>query len=925
MGYAKHVGRVGALAVALGIGAAVATTPGVAWADGETETNVEAPSTPTPPGGEGAAGTTTPSTGHRDPGEVIRRNVERAADDLRDGIRKAISGVVRSSGGAITSTHRNGSNSTNGNVPPVIVEGEDEPIDNPEPKDELKSTTLVANNSAATNPVRSFTPPRWRAPQAQIGSNTAPKPLAKAIDDVKDVVQQSINAVTANQSPTGSTDVQRNAFSTLDTSQTEEQQQVRTGFVAPVAIVTNVLNAALAPFLNPTPGQPTPQNPVLWAVLGWVRRQVQDSPFGKVVLNRTPRVDVETTQVVDNGDGTFTITPSASDPDGDDLTYTVTASGDGEGTITPGPGGTYTYTVTDSDWDERDTVTITASDAADYTHAHGPFGFFRPSGGHTDTITVAIAPDDGSLPPPPEVVKSPAERNDGSGNFDTELQYNPDTTANVSAAPGFPPKYWTVVSESYDPITGKYTAVLKPTQAGQLRSALGLDTTDQLKLNVTGQQQIAQTFALRAIDGDEQFGALAADDPDQALNLPDIPAGHFATLDPIVTSPDAEDPTQTFPAGTVVTGRYAYVLNSQLSSGNSSTLSVIGADPEKADYLQLVDEIDLGASGLLLTQAGDRLYISTGDTVQVVDTDGADPLVESDDNELLAPIELGEQGGAIPVASPDGKTLYVINQQLRKIYVIDTDPANTATYHTVTDEIIAADAPTVVNNGDGTTSISGQFPLSLTFNGDGTRMYLVRDGQAYTQNTSPPGITDFTFSGEIVTIDIDPTSATYNEIIGTPVPLQGDYGYFASSDGKYLYVPALNMNGFDPTVDTDITIITGGINVIDVQDPDNPVIVANLPTGTLPVNVAFSPDKSLAYVVDAGSGTVYVIDTVNQEVLDLDSVAAGNQGLVFDADPSATLGQVFNVIASSPDGSRLFVTNFGKGTVVPLEFVQDVV
>ena len=273
-----------------------------------------------------------------------------------------------------------------------------------------------------------------------------------------------------------------------------------------------------------------------------MRRQFQDTPFGKIVLNRTPMIDAETTQVVDNGDGTFTITPSASDPDGDDLTYTVTASGDGEGTITPGPGGTYTYTVTDADWDESDSVTITVSDAADYTHAHGLFGFLRPSGGHTDTITVAIAPSDGSLPPPPEVVTPPTERNDGSGNFDTELQYNPDTTANVSAAPGFKPKYWTVVSEEYDPITGKYTAVLKPTQAGQLRSALGLDTTDQLKLNVTGQQQIAQTFALRAVGGDEQFGALAADDPDQALNLPDIPAGHFATLDPILMSPDDADP-----------------------------------------------------------------------------------------------------------------------------------------------------------------------------------------------------------------------------------------------------------------------------------------------------------------------------------------------------------------------------------------------
>jgi hypothetical protein len=33
MGYAKYVGRVGGLAVALGVGVAVATTPGVAWAE----------------------------------------------------------------------------------------------------------------------------------------------------------------------------------------------------------------------------------------------------------------------------------------------------------------------------------------------------------------------------------------------------------------------------------------------------------------------------------------------------------------------------------------------------------------------------------------------------------------------------------------------------------------------------------------------------------------------------------------------------------------------------------------------------------------------------------------------------------------------------------------------------------------------------
>ena len=33
MGYARHIGRVGALAVTLGVGVAMATTPGIAYAD----------------------------------------------------------------------------------------------------------------------------------------------------------------------------------------------------------------------------------------------------------------------------------------------------------------------------------------------------------------------------------------------------------------------------------------------------------------------------------------------------------------------------------------------------------------------------------------------------------------------------------------------------------------------------------------------------------------------------------------------------------------------------------------------------------------------------------------------------------------------------------------------------------------------------
>ena len=324
-----------------------------------------------------------------------------------------------------------------------------------------KSTTFVQNND--TSPVGSFTPPRWHAPQGQVNTNPAPKPVAKAIDDVKDVVQQSINAVTGNQSATGSTAIGRNAFSTLDSLDTEDQQQVRTGFVAPIAIITNVVNAALAPFLNPTPGQPAPQNPILWAVLGFVRRQFQDTPFGKVVLNRTP--DITTPEVVDNHDGTFTITPSADDvdPDGDNLTYS--ASNGTDGTVVNNHDGTFTYTVDAVNWDKSDTITLTASDEGAHPHIHGLAGLFSPDGGHTDSVTVTIAPDEEAGPP---VVNDGTVENVKVGdvlqeNEDEALALDGKTVTTASGA---------TVTYHYDAATNVLTADVNPSDANRLNGFL---------------------------------------------------------------------------------------------------------------------------------------------------------------------------------------------------------------------------------------------------------------------------------------------------------------------------------------------------------------------------------------------------------------------------------------------------------------------
>jgi DNA-binding beta-propeller fold protein YncE len=839
----------------------------------------------------------TPSSTRHDPGLLIRRSIERTTDNIRE----VVTGAVQSSGGAITSTHRNGAAPSGSSGSPVLDRKEQAEKAQPA-KDVEKSTPSVTNN--ASNTLRSFVAPRWHVPQVQRDTKPSQGPAAKAVDDVKTSIQHTITSVSENHTRPPATSVDRTAISNVDAPSTLD---VRTPFVAPIKLVTNVLNAALAPFLNPTPGQPAPQNPVLWAVLGWVRRQIQETPFGKILLNRPP--DITTPDVVKNADGTFTITPSADDfdPDGDDLTY---SAGNGQfGAVTPNGTGGFTYTPGE-DFGSTDSFTLTASDESSYPHLHGLASLFNPNGGHTDSVIVNIQ-SSGSLPAP-IVHKELTPLDDGSGNWAAEFEYD-DTVTEVHAA--FDPKYWRVVTQSFE--DGIYRVELEPTELGKLRAGLKLSTDDELVLQVVKDSTV-QTMALRSA----QVAALDVDPPEQSYQLPVPPPAHFE-----VTNSGIQVGSN--PAGVVVTDKYAYVANQQDGTVTVIDVNRSDDDPLNPTFNKVVATIPVGSQPFFAGMSGNRLYVVNSDSVSIVDTTtnqivDADEYDGEDDVDAIAVPPGFNQIPSNPLVSPDGRKIYLLNSNDGSVYVIDTDrthvpdndPTTPETYNSIVATIPVGSGFTY-DNATGT--ITDDFPISGGFSADGTRLYIVHESIDLNGG--------YTFhDGKVAVID----TAT-DTVIGEVDLAQ--FGGYAVSDGRYLYVPTYDSAELSTAYnDPDAAQPRGYVTVVDISsDPDHPTVVDldsstpdvvdRLQGGALPLNVASSPDKSLAYVVNAGDGTITVIDTVNNEVLDMDPTTAVVEGIVFTPTPADDIF-IKNVIGSTPDGTRLYVSNYTTNTVTALEIVD---
>ncbi len=360
----QFVGRVGGLAVAFGVGAAVFTGSGVAWASDD-------------PGGETASASEAPTAEKSEKAETPERTFQ--AEETVDPADEAEDEDVT----------------------------DEVPVDDDTADGDTADVSVKRKNAARNDDSPDVTESVRHAPARDVDGDSTDQPgmslRADPVDDPETVaVQQptpepSQNLVTTNLAPpeVPSWRPWPTAF------------DLGSAVTYVVDIGTSFVDALFHPFAA---GAPTPPaDPSAWGLLAWVRRELfNETPTE--VANPLPH-----NQSLVDGEVRIIGNVGAEDLDGDDLTYTVIGRPHNGGTVVVDADGGFVYRPMNAlaAVGGTDTFTVAVSDEQAGLHVHGPSGwlqfvpiigsFLNPGGGHgiTRTVTVTVAPVEGidlSLP-----------------------------------------------------------------------------------------------------------------------------------------------------------------------------------------------------------------------------------------------------------------------------------------------------------------------------------------------------------------------------------------------------------------------------------------------------------------------------------------------------------------------------------------------
>jgi hypothetical protein len=335
-GYARHVGRIGALAVALGVGVALATGggAGVARADdgasdsvGGSAAGSQANTSPS-----GSAGTTTdasttapaPSTTTTSTTTTSTTTTSTTSTTGSDGPSSGPTVPdmkVSASGGANTSV---------GDDEPTAGTGQAPAVPAATATTEPTPTEVLAKQPVDTpDPA----PKRPRATTAQVPSeDSAPTPTSTS--SVSGVVRDEASAPVVKLAAATSPEIVPEQAASTSSSMGDVSEPAAAEALPTLA--ATALASVLAPLGVPGPAAPV-QSPLLWAVLAWTRRESQSEMAATATAAYN---DIYSTTLDTSVSGSVLTNDTA--PQGDSLVVD-SHTDPSHGTVTMAADGTFTY------------------------------------------------------------------------------------------------------------------------------------------------------------------------------------------------------------------------------------------------------------------------------------------------------------------------------------------------------------------------------------------------------------------------------------------------------------------------------------------------------------------------------------------------------------------------------------------------------
>ncbi len=903
MGNAKYIGRVGALAVALGIGTAVATTPGVAVAEPSTDSSsADSPSSNESPATES---TSTDDSKPATPADSSGRP-HTAADTV----------------GVAEPTDEEPADEADGDTlatPEPQEPTADEPTTDTEPATDPESTTPdqpLEPEKPAAEPVTLAAPPDNDGPATARLVTVDPPQAADPGAGVAGGADGARERATTVSVTSAATAVPVTAPAVPPAAVATQLVPAVTALpvpASPVSVVTGLVSGLLAwvglsPGLANAPVAPA-QAPLLWGLLAWVRREVQRTFF-----NQTPTTAYNPAENSQSIDGVITGDLNAVDADGDPVSFTVT-QGPQDGSVVINPDGTFVYTPSAqlAATGGTDVFTVKVEDQG--LHLHGLAGFFKPDFGHSATATVAITVnatiDVGEQPR--GVAVSPdgtrayvVNEVDGTvsvidtatntvttaitvGDFPKSVAFHPDGTRAyvTNAADGTV----SVINTATNTVTATinvgvspFGVAVSPNGTRAYVANLGNDTVSVIN---TATNTVIGTIAV----GDQPQGIAVSPDSTRAYvsNNADDSVSVINTATNTVITTIA---VGVLPEGVAVSpdGARVYVAN----ASDDDSVSVIDTATNTVIGTIAVGVIPVGVA---VSPDGARAYVTNfdGGTLSVIDT------ATNTVTDTIAIAGFDNPNGV--AVSPDGSRVYVTNYSDGTVSVIDVSATQL--------NMVALQASTAP-------AASGLFEFLEWVGRQVRHTFFNRTPTIAYDPAENSRSADGVITGDLRAVDPDGDPLTFTV---TRAPDRGTV--VINSDGTFTYTPndefartggrdtftvrAYDGNSYQLSGAAGLiqSVLHRLANMVGISGPEavdshpdvsiSPIIgIIDVDDG--PTSAVVSPNGTTVYVANTFGDSVSVIDTATNTVTGTISFANNTvQG-----------------VAVSPDGTRLYVTGASR-------------